>query len=170
MPDNEIMKIAKLGKQHSENFQSYNFKQDSIGRVIQNPVSNHAPSFRSQNAMKIGIQRQQTIRGGSVVTVDRRLPVRKQSMSSHSGITLIPNSKNIAQPRTATTALGGHQDNPLIPGIKPHLLQSLYQAKCKDLVLKPVREQEKRFYEYCQKMIADRRITLRESGLGENSA
>jgi len=53
-----------------------------------------------------------------------------------------------------------------IEGIKGKHLQQLYEAKCQDLILKPQPEQEKRFIEFCHKTILNRKIIMRECGLG----
>jgi len=57
-----------------------------------------------------------------------------------------------------------------IPGIKEKHLKELYEAKCKDLVINPTKDHERRFFEYCLKTIGNRKITLREQGLGSASA
>jgi hypothetical protein len=57
-----------------------------------------------------------------------------------------------------------------IDGVKERYLKELYASKCRDLQIRPTRDQERRFFEYCQKTIADRKIVMREQGLGEASA
>lgn len=57
-----------------------------------------------------------------------------------------------------------------IPGVRIKHLQALYEAKCKDLQIKASKDQERRFFEFCKKTIVDRKIQMREQGLGEASA
>jgi hypothetical protein len=54
--------------------------------------------------------------------------------------------------------------------VKPRHLAALYEAKCKDLQIKASKDQERRFFEFCRKTIRDRKIIMREQGLGECSA
>lgn len=55
-------------------------------------------------------------------------------------------------------------------GVKPKLITALYEAKCQDLLLKTQKEQEKRFFEFCSKAITNRKIVMKECGLGIASA
>lgn len=57
-----------------------------------------------------------------------------------------------------------------IVGVKQRHLDALYEAKCKDLQIRPTKDQERRFFEFCQKTIFDRKILMREQGLGPASA
>ena len=49
-----------------------------------------------------------------------------------------------------------------IPGINIALLKKLYEAKCADIQRQTSKEQERRFLEYCSKVIRDRKIELKE--------
>lgn len=49
-----------------------------------------------------------------------------------------------------------------IPGITNDQLKRLYEAKCMDLKKKSVGEQQRRFIEYCSKVIQNRKLTLNE--------
>ncbi|CAI2381925.1 unnamed protein product [Moneuplotes crassus] len=57
-----------------------------------------------------------------------------------------------------------------INGISTTLLTNLFNAKCNDLKIHPKDGQLRRFLEYCQKAMKDRKITFREIGFGPNSA
>ena len=50
----------------------------------------------------------------------------------------------------------------IIPGITNDLLKKLYEARCFDLQKPISAEQERRFIEYCTKVIQHRRLNLRE--------
>lgn len=49
-----------------------------------------------------------------------------------------------------------------IQGITNDQLKSLYEAKCKDLKRKATKEQQRRFMEYCSKVIQSRKLVLNE--------
>jgi hypothetical protein len=49
-------------------------------------------------------------------------------------------------------------------------LKELYESKCKDLQIRPTKDQERRFFEFCLKTIANRKIVMREQGMGDASA
>lgn len=49
-------------------------------------------------------------------------------------------------------------------------LEALYEAKCRDLVINPTKDQERRFFGFCRRQIADRKILMREQALGPHSA
>jgi Ran GTPase-activating protein (RanGAP) involved in mRNA processing and transport len=50
------------------------------------------------------------------------------------------------------------------------VIQNIYFAKCQDLEIPVVPEQEKRFFAYCSAHFGRRRFELRENGLGPHSA
>lgn len=51
------------------------------------------------------------------------------------------------------------------------MLHALYAAKCKDLQISHNnKEQEHRFFQYCQKTMMNRKIQMNEAGLGPESA
>ena len=62
------------------------------------------------------------------------------------------------------------KESTAIAGVKSRHLHELYLAKCLDLQLQPQPEQERRFVDFCAKCFHERKITMRESGLGERSA
>eukprot|EP00826_Nyctotherus_ovalis_P003344 TRINITY_DN10679_c0_g1_i1.p1 TRINITY_DN10679_c0_g1~~TRINITY_DN10679_c0_g1_i1.p1 ORF type:complete len:207 (-),score=42.60 TRINITY_DN10679_c0_g1_i1:838-1458(-) len=50
----------------------------------------------------------------------------------------------------------------IVPGISNEMLKRLYEAKCADLQLSLSGEQERRFVEFCTKVIQYRRLALKE--------
>lgn len=57
-----------------------------------------------------------------------------------------------------------------INGVPVTLITSLFNAKCKDLQLRPKDGQLRRFYDFCSKAIQGRKYAFREIGLGYYSA
>lgn len=80
--------------------------------------------------------------------------------------------------------LSGHRQNPrahaiqiikasqskTIGEVPVSLLTNLFNAKCKDLALRPKDGQLRRFYDFCSTSIIGRKYLFREIGLGANSA
>ena len=57
-----------------------------------------------------------------------------------------------------------------VPGLTNHQVQLLYSAKCEDLGIPVLPDQEKRFFKYCFRNFQNRNLKLRESGIGISTA
>lgn len=55
---------------------------------------------------------------------------------------------------------------PTIPGLTFSQVETLYKAKCADLVIPILPDQEKRFFQCCYQNFQNRQLQLKESGLG----
>lgn len=86
--------------------------------------------------------------------------IRSVSISKESFKTRRPN----------TPSLSSNTQFPLVPGLTPLQVQSIYAAKCFDLDIPLLPDQEKRFFVFCATHFRDRKFHMPESGLGLNSA
>jgi hypothetical protein len=57
-----------------------------------------------------------------------------------------------------------------IEGVPLTMLKKLYEAKCHDLKISKNNEQEKRFYEFCRRSLYNKKLLLKECGLGQESS
>lgn len=83
-------------------------------------------------------------------------------------------SKSTKRPITARTLLGSSKSVPNISEIEIESLtrddiQKLYAAKCKDLDIAYIKDQESRFFNFCSKSFSNRSIGLNQNGLGIES-
>ena len=73
-----------------------------------------------------------------------------------------------------TSFLGERSSIDCIPGDtrnkKTLMLKKLFLAKCRDLQISYVEAQERRFLQLCEETVVDRKLVLRDAGLGVESA
>ena len=72
--------------------------------------------------------------------------------------------------RPGSSSSVSRQTSIIIPGLTIPQLQSIYAAKCIDLDIPLLLDQEKRFFSYCAFHFTNRKFCLKESGLGLASA
>ena len=72
--------------------------------------------------------------------------------------------------RSITPSLSVSRPSPQIDGITQAQLKLLYHAKCEDLKIPVLPDQQFRFFSFCFKHFSRRRFEMQEAGLGEISA
>lgn len=107
-------------------------------------------------------------------------PLRKNSLNSvrlskkKHGIRSISASKDLSfrTQRPGSSSSGSRAVVSLTPvsGLTIGQIQGIYTAKCLDLEIPVLADQEKRFFKYCTTTFKYRNFTIREAGLGANSA
>jgi len=60
--------------------------------------------------------------------------------------------------------------NQIVPGIASSFLLRIFEAKCKEMGIPIIAEQQKRFFDMCQKWCQNRKFVIRESNLGPEAA
>ena len=82
--------------------------------------------------------------------------VRDTSVSNSCG-------NRIKRPATAVSAYKGP---PVVAGLTIGQIKEIYSAKCKDLGIPVINDQEKRFLNYCMKNFKNRNFQMKETGVG----
>ncbi|OMJ85744.1 hypothetical protein SteCoe_12872 [Stentor coeruleus] len=79
-------------------------------------------------------------------------------------------SPELSTVRSTTPSLSCTRNSLQIDGLSQLQLKKLYQAKCEDLNIPVLPDQQFRFYVYCFKHFYQRSFEMQDSGLGEKSA
>ena len=95
----------------------------------------------------------------------RRQTPSKSSMRS---LALVKNSRPVTAPQRTSRAV--IRPDYSIPGASFVAIRRIYYAKCQDLNIPVLPEQENRFYQFCMKHISNRKINMTETGMGPLSA
>lgn len=75
-----------------------------------------------------------------------------------------------SRPQTASTSFCKSFQSYVLDTLSTSDLQQIYSAKCQDLQIPVIPDQEKRFFNFCFSSFKDRKFSLKESGLGLSSA
>lgn len=107
----------------------------------------------------------------TTASVRKYSPVSQRLAKQHSGIRSTSTSKSsrnrLKRPVTAEIVYKTYQ---LVPGLNLSQVQDLYIAKCQDLSIPVLGDQERRFINCCAQHFVNRKFIMKESGLGYQSA
>lgn len=107
----------------------------------------------------------------TTASVRKYTPMLQKLESEHNGVKIISVSKSsrnrFYRPITTESIFTTYQK---IPGLTHGQVQEIYQAKCQDLEIPVLAEQEKRFVSYCSLYFSSRKFSMKDSGLGTNSS
>lgn len=109
-------------------------------------------------ATKLGIRYKKSIKG---------IKIRRNNYS----VARSPDhSPELSAARTITPGLSFSRGISAVEGISKSQLKELYNAKCSDLSIPILPDQQFRFFSYCFKHFNKRKFEMQDSGLGEHSA
>ena len=137
-------------------------------------TGNHASKTRSTSTGSSRVTRPITaVKLRSSITRVRQLSFRDPTTPSSRNISSVNESREIrSRPVTAPLSPSNRSISTFthIEGLPVSALQRIYKAKCEDLNIPILLDQERRFLAYCMRHFKHRRFVMRDVGVGPEAA